>query len=623
MKERQRENSNLVENRFVRNEIKERYKANRPEELKKINSEKSIYNENKTDTKKTWNRLSMRELESPKVNERILLPNRSLDRIGRNYQNEDNIAMKEPQKSQQSYFSINKNKQKEKPEILTRSTPNNKLENKIEDNYALTKAHYIMMGNVPKNIEKKDEFKIAKPKFEPKAEEKREKNLKAFKNRVNQIEITNKEKEKDLQLNSFRYSTKGTEKKKDKEEKKLFNTRFNEIDNQNGPKRSLIKEKSEGFIKTKYNRENLGKSPKAKTNLNIYERQPQIESINKNEALRNRFITNKEKDKIKDQDKDSKLYIRNINKTSVDSRNPDKNQIMRTSHKTVERSPQMNMKNDTENIRTKYNSKKEDIESYPTSKYGKKAYQKPDSIPTSYNKSINSRSDINKKEEEKTSKISKGLKYTTSQGNLFNMRKDLNLNNNYNYNNNYNIKSGNINDKEDKTKAKSKTIDKSLKNQRDEQNINQKYGFINGANEKLKERYINKEKEDKERKDRENRFEKEKIEREKIERERQEKLKQERDKKEFEKQKEKEKREKERKEKERLDNERKEREKKEKEKEKKERERIEKEKKDKMEKERIEREKQEKLERQRKEQERQNKLEKERRERERTEKERQ
>jgi hypothetical protein len=295
MKERERENNNIMENRFTINEIKERYKANRPEELKKINSEKNILNKKKTDDNKTWNRYSVRELEAQKVNKKILLPNRSLDRIERNYQNKDNITIKEPQKSIQSYFSINKTKQKDKPENFVRSTSNDKLGNKKEDNNALTKAHYLMMGYTPKNIEKKVEYKIAKPNFEPKSEVKSEKDFKAFKNRVNEIEITNKEK--DLQFNSFRYSSKASEKKQDKVETEPFSRRFGEIDKQNGPKRSLIKDKSEGYLNiTKYNnREDIAKSPKPKTNLNIYERQPQTELINKYDSLRNRFLTKNEK----------------------------------------------------------------------------------------------------------------------------------------------------------------------------------------------------------------------------------------------------------------------------------------------------------------------------------------
>ena len=510
----------------------------------------------------------MREQESEKLNEGIILPNRSLDRIGRNYKKEDYLGLKEPQKTQQRYFSINKMAQKQKPELFIQNPSNNKYDNKNEDNNTLTKAHYLMMGTVPKNIEKKDESKITKPKFEPKSDEKREKNLKAFRNRVDQIEISNKEK--DLQLNSFRYSSKGLEKKQDKEEKKMFGKQFDEIDKVNRPKRSLVKEKSEGFLKKpKYSREDIRESPKTKTNRNIYEREPQTELVNKKDSLRNRFLINNEKDKIKEKDKDAKLNLKNINIISVDSKNGVKNQIMRTSHKTVERSPQMSIKTDTANIRSRYISKNEDIGSKaqtPVSIYGKKTYQKPDTTQTIYKKDIYLRTDINKKEEEKSPMI-----FTTSQKNLFNNRNELNANKNYN--NNYNRKTSNIDDKEEHSRIKSKTLDKSLKIQKEEENIH-KYGFANGANERLKERYINKEKEEKERKDKENKLEKEKIEREKIQKERQEKLKQERERKELEKQKEKEKerKEKERKEKERIDNERKEKEKKEREK--RERERI-------------------------------------------------
>ena len=608
MKERERDKNNVVENRFIKSQIKERYKTDKPEEKKKINSVKNIFDEKKTELKKTWNKFIMREEEKDKLNEGIMLPNRSLDRIGRNYKKEDYLGKKEPQRTIQSYFSINKMTQKEKPEIYIPSSSNNRYDNKNEDNNTLTKAHYLMMGNVPKNVEKKEESKITKPIFEPKRNEKSEKNLKAFKNRVDQIEITNKEK--DMQLNSFRYSSIASEKKQDKEEKKVFDKKFDEIDKQNKPKRALIKDKSEGFLKvSKYNREVIRESPITKTTKNIYERELQTEFKNKEDSLRNRFLINNEKDKNKEKDKDAKLYTKNINYTSVDSKNRDKNQIMRTSQKAMERSPQIKIKTDTANLNSRYISKKEDYKSKsPISKYEKKTFQKPDTIQTSYNKDIYIRSDINKKEEVKSPKISKGMKYTTSQGNIFNNRNDLSPNKNYN--NNYNKKTSNINSKEEHSMIKSKTLDKPLNKQKEERNIVQKYDYVNGANERLKERYINKEKEEKERKDKENKLAKEKIEREKIQKERQEKLKQERERKELEKQKEKEKerKEKERKEKEKIDIEKKEKEKKEREK---------------REKERIEREKQEKLERQRKEQERQNKLEKERRERERAEKERQ
>ena len=41
MKERERDKNNVVENRFIKSQIKERYKTEKPEEKKKINSVKN------------------------------------------------------------------------------------------------------------------------------------------------------------------------------------------------------------------------------------------------------------------------------------------------------------------------------------------------------------------------------------------------------------------------------------------------------------------------------------------------------------------------------------------------------------------------------------------------------